>query len=471
MNKKTILKIKALIILWTLFFSAASVSAQEDEEGDFEELPSAARLGEQLWGPGSDRILYLNLNECIRRALVFNREIRAEKFDIVKAKAKYKEADIIGRPVIEYEDQLAPAPRDVSRAVQSFFDGDITVFNRFKLGIGMPVTTFGKISRAKKLALQGVEKEVQEQAKKESEVVYQVRQLYYGVLLAREVSRLVRTAYKRTDKEINKRETEGGSDPVELLKLKIFRSETEKQLEEARYKEILALEAIRVQLGIRREQSFDISPARLFPVNRRLKNFEHYVDTAFDQRADLKLLDIGSYSARLNYSLEKRYYAPDLGVGAFFELGRAPGITGVTTTDDFSDPFNFTRAGIGFQLKGKFDFGTRSAKIRQAEADLLKTKIQVDLARDAVILDVKKAYLEVKAALEDLNRADEASKLARQLLFLVQSNFDIGLAEPKDLIDAIAKFLKTRGEYFEAVFNYNVAYANLDQKLDTIPDV
>ncbi len=460
-------RVLCLLLVGAVIASGRPALAQED---GVEQLPSAARVGESIWGPGSERILYLSLKECIHRALIFNREIRMKKYDIAKAEAKYKEADIIGRPVFEYEDRIAPAPRDVSDAMESFFSGDITMLNRFKLGIGVPLTTFGKISRVKKLAVQGIKAEEEKRTKKESEIVMKVRKLYYGVLLAREVGRLLKVAYKRTGKEVSKREEEGGTNPVELLKLKIFLSETEKRLEESKYKEIIALEAMRIQLGLQKTQSFDVARERLRPVGRGLKPFTHYRDLAFGQRADLKLLQIGARSASLNYSLEKRRYAPNLGVGAFFEIGRAPGVSGVTTTDDFSDPFNFTRAGIGFQLKGKFDFGTRSAKIRQAEAELLKVQIQTNLARDAIVLEVKKAYIDVKSARENLERAEEASRFARQLLFLVQSNFDIGLAEPKDLIDAISKFLVTRGEYFEAVYHYNASFAELDQKIDSIPE-
>jgi outer membrane protein TolC len=122
------------------------------------------------------------------------------------------------------------------------------------------------------------------------------------------------------------------------------------------------------------------------------------------------------------------------------------------------------------RIKGEFDYGRQTAKIRQANADLHKTRIQAELAADGIILEVKRAYLSVKAAQDELGRAEEASKFARQVLFLTQSNFDIGLAEPKDLIDAISKFLTTRGEYFKAVFDLNVAFAELDQKVDNIPE-
>lgn len=467
-----IVPMKILILLgifWCLSLGLMNPArAAEEEDVD---IPSAAEAGEALWGPKSRKKILLDLKDCVTRALVFNRELKIIDEEQKKAEARLGEAKIIGRPVLEYEHRLAPAPRDVGNAIGSFFSGDITVFNHFKIGMGVPLTTFGKISRAKRLAEGGIEAEGYKRIKKESEVVFKVKQLYYGVLLAREVNRLLKYSHKEANKEIEKREEEGGTDPVELLKLKIFRSDMAKRLNESQNKEIMALEAMRVMLGLDPSQSFDLKKARLFASKRALKPFDHYQGIAYRRRVDIKLLQIGLNSRQLNYEIEKRRFAPDLGVGAFFEVGRAPGVTGVTTTDDFSDPFNFTRAGVGLRLKGKFDYGTRMAKINQAKADLHKTRIEADLAVDGIILEVKKAYLNVKTASQELDRAKEASKLARQVLFLTQSNFDIGLAEPKDLIDAISGFLKTRGEYFKAVFDYKVAFAELHKVLDKIPEL
>lgn len=463
-----ILSIVSFTILG-LLLSASPIMGKSNDGSD--KLKSAAAEGEKIWGPHSTREkLFLDLDDCIERALAFNRAIKAEGYAVRKAKARYGEADIIGRPILEYEHLLGPVPKDVSKATESFFTGDITILNRSKIGLGIPLATFGKIDRAKKLANQGIEAAEEGKVKKTSEVVYKVKQIYYGILLARETKRLLESAYKQSDKEIRKREEKGRTDPVELLKLKIFRSDMDKKTLEANNREILALEALRTLIGLDGAQSFDVKRTRLRPLSRKLEKFDHYQQVAYQQRADVKLLRIGLRSSRLNYELEKRRYAPDLGMGGFFEIGRAPGVEGLTADDDFNDPFNFTRAGVGLRLEGKFDLGGRTAKIRQAEADMLKAEVQGDLALQGIMLEVKKAYLNVQSAERELERAEETSKLARQLLFLTQSNFDIGLSEAKDLIDAISQFLLTRGEYFKAVFDLNVAFAELDQKVDEIPD-
>lgn len=416
--------------------------------------------------------LVLGLEDCLQRALQYNEELKANDYDREIAEGKLRELSKIGYPIVDYEYTLAPAPRQADNAVNSFFSGDITIFNKVKIGVGTPLTTFGKLGIGQDLARKGIEAERLKRVQKKSEVVLKVKQLYYGILLSHELDRLLDTALQRVKKEIDKREAEEeeATDPSEVIKLKLFRHELEKRAEESEKKRMLAREALKIQIGLDRSVALELKESHLKAVAKSLKNFDYYRDEAAKNRPELKLLDLGVQSKEDLYRLEKRKLAPNLGLGAFFEMGRAPGITGVKATDDFNNPFNFTRAGVGFQLQGQFDFHTQSAKAAQAKSDLYKTEVQKVLAGKGVALDVQEAYLDAQTAWSGVERAEEAGRLSRQLLFLTQSSVDIGVGEPKELVEAVQSFLITRGQYFEAVFNFNVAMAKLDQKRGRDPD-
>ncbi len=42
------------------------------------------------------------------------------------------------------------------------------------------------------------------------------------------------------------------------------------------------------------------------------------------------------------------------------------------------------------------------------------------------------------------------------------ANSDLGIGETKDLADAVLAMAKTRADYFQAVFNYQMGVAQLD---------
>lgn len=470
MKKLAQKKIVSFFLLLILLAPLGRLRGEEEDPGKTEEEETASEKAIKLFGPRSREVLRMSLEDCIQRALTYNPELEIADYSIQTAMEKKVEASRLGQPVVEYEYQVGPAPKDIGRAVDSFFSGELTVFNKFKLGVGVPVHTFGKVKTGKGLAERGIQAEREKKVLKKSDIVFKVKQLYNGILLAHEVNRLLKSARNGVEGEIRKREAREGTNPSELLKLKLFRAELERRMEEGDKKEILAREALGVQMGIDPVVRYDLAAEKLRPLNPRISSFEVYRREALEQRSDLKLLDIGFEARERQWTLEKRLMTPNLGVGAFFEIGRTPGVTGVTTTDDFSDPFNFTRAGFGLQLKGTLDYHTSLAKVRQARSELYKIDVQRDFAEDGVELEVKEAFLEVRNTRLDMERAEEAGKLSRQLLFLTQSNYDIGIGESQDLIDALSSFLQTRGQYFEAVFNYNVALAKLDLKTGRVPE-
>lgn len=460
MSPKTLRVI--LVLSCLLFCPGFGVLAKSQDK-------ELAQKTEHLFGPRSGKIVYLTLKECLAQALAHYGELRVADDDLELAKEKEVEASHIGTPILEYEYDLGPAPKNINEAVDSFFSGDLTVFNKWKVGVGVPLTTFGKVKTGRALARVGIEAEKEKKVKKKAEVILKIKQLYNGILLAREVNRLLSSAHDGVYDQIKEREAKGGTDPTQLLKLKLFRAELEKRIQEGETREILAKEALGVQVGMDPKVHFEIESGKLRPVDQRMKGFEEYRQEASQWRSDLKLLELGTLAKETQLTLEKRLMTPNLAAGAFFEMGYTPNITNAAQTDDFTDPFNFTRAGIGLQLKGQFDFHSSFSKVRQVKREIHKLEIQKELAAEGVELEVKEAFLEVQSTHQDVERAEEAGKLSRQLLFLTQSNYDIGLADPEDFIDALKSFLETRGQYFEAVFHYNVAVAQLDQKVGRVP--
>ncbi|MBI2974290.1 MAG: TolC family protein, partial [Deltaproteobacteria bacterium] len=380
--------------------------------------------------------LRMTLEDCIKIALEHNAKLQATGYAVDAARAQFREASAVGWPIVDYEYRSAPIPHDVSNAMDSFFSGDMAWWNKLKVGVGVPIYTFGKLSLAKEMAKSGIAASETQAFQERNSLVSKVRQLYYGVLLAEEVGRLVKEAYKRLDEEIKKREhdddaagTEENEDdsysPIENLKMKVFLFDLEKRLAEARQKEAIALEGLRVQMGLSSGTVFTVYSRKLRPVKTDLNLFDDYMQVALKNRPDVKLLSTGLEVKKNQYLLEKRKFFPDLGAGAFFEIGRtATAVQGVTATDDFNDPFNFTRAGIGVQLSGRFDFHGGNARIDKARSEYYKLNLEQMIAKEAVKLDVKDAYLKAKTAQANLGRARKAEKTARQLLFLTQSNYD-----------------------------------------------
>ncbi|MFO1463794.1 MAG: TolC family protein [bacterium] len=406
----------------------------------------------------------LSLGDCVQMALLNNREVRAKDYDIEIAQNKLREAQPRGIPSFEYEFLTFPAPRDADHAVSSFFDGNVTFAQRGKISMGIPLTTFGKIGIAQELARNGIAAEQEKKLDKQNDTVLKVKQLYYGLLLAKDVRELFTDANRHLENEVRRRESSSeATDPVELVRLKLFRYEVLNRLLDTDKKAALAREGLRIQLGMERGTQFAIQDEHLTPVDTEIKDFDYYLEMNRKNNPKNRLLDIGVRASEAQYRLEKRKIAPDVGIGGFYEFGvTAKPISGIDLTDDFNDPFNFNRVGFGLRVKGDINIKQYIAKTRAAQADYFKNALNKSIADEGLELELKDAYLSVLQTREAMENGYRAMKLARQYVFLTKTNVDIGVGDKKDYSDALQAYLVSRGRYLESVFNYNVAVATLE---------
>lgn len=407
----------------------------------------------------------LSLEQCINLALKNNEEIKAAHHDIAIIAAKKIEATKRYLPVFKYKYRIGPVPKDLDNPTQSFFDGKVSLFNSFKLEVGAPISTFGRIKIAQYLADLGVDLKKLEAKKKSDEIILTVYKLYNGILLARELRSLVMQGLDAVEKKIKELEKDENTDQIQILKLKVILYEAERKLNEAITKEALALATLKVQMGLEQEVDFDIKDKSLKLAKFKMRSFEDILKDAKNYRPEYKLLKKGVQARLLKYDLEKREYLPTLGIGGYGEYAVTPGIYGDEDSNDFTNPFNFKRAAIGFELSGTLDFRKTKSKIKQAKAEYLKMIAQKRAAFKGLEIDLKKAYTDLKSNRYLLTRAEKDKKAARQIVFLTKSNLDIGLGDKKDYLDALQSYLLFQGRAFESIFNYNNAVATLRLKM------
>ncbi len=425
-----------------------------------------------------------SLDDCIRVALDRNIRIRASGYEVQAARGQLTEANAQFWPVLEYKYRVAPVPTDASNAFNSFFDGEVTLFQSIRVGIGMPIMTFGQLLAVKNMATGGVQAARIREAQTREQTISEVKKLYYGILLAREVEGLLADAADRLHNKIkgeaekkarfDEAEIAGEElpeeeimDPYDNLQLKLFHTDLQRRLAETRENIELAREGLRIQMGLMPDEPLELEMKSLKAEDVDLAAYERYFDTGLDTMPELKLVDVGVEVKRQQYRLERFKLAPRMGVGFFVDVGRAVGpISGITSTDDYNNPFNYTRAGVGIEVKGSIDVHGSLGRIRKSRAEYYKASVERLLARRAAGLDLRKAYLNVKRARKDLDRAADAKSMAQQMMFLSKINYDMGLEEDQQkYADALKIVLLTRGQYYKAIFSYNVALAELAKRV------
>lgn len=416
----------------------------------------------------TNKELFLKLEDCIKLAVENNEKLKGAGYAITAAESKLKEAKAAFWPIIDYEYWIAPVPTDAQRAFDAFFEGELALFNRIKIGIGLPVFASGQLQTAVKLGKHGVAASRELNIKERESVIYQVKQLYYGVLLAGELDKLLTDAVNKINNKLKDEEAMEipTHSPYDLLKIRVFRTEMEKRRNEVRDNQELALGGLRVQMGLPEDVKFRLAANLLKPQVVELASMEKYLEASMEHRPEVHLLDIGVSAKKLEYKLEKQKMGPTAGLGFFIDVGRVTSpIRNLAFQDDFNDPFDFSRAGFGMKLSGLLDFHGSAAKIKKAKAEYLKAVYDRMIANKGLRLDAEKAFLTAQRRKEDVKRTRAAESMARQMMFLSKTNYEIGIGDEKDYTDALQLVLLSRGQYFESVYHYNVALADLEQKV------
>ncbi len=410
----------------------------------------------------------LNLDECVERALLNNEDIKGAQYDIYGSIAKKIEATKRYVPVVNYKYRFAPVPQDLNDPVDSLFGGDISVFNSIKIEAGVPLTTFGKITVSNELANIGIDASRLQKVRKSDEVALDIYKLYYGIVLARESKQLADKGLQAVQDKITELEKAETPDQLQILKLKAIIYQIDKKLDEANKKELIAIAMLKYHMGLEDDVDFDIRDKSLKSENYRARSYEDLVQESKAKRPEFTLLNYQVDAKQKQLTLEKKNYLPKLVAGTFFEYGDSPGIVGDESQNDFTNPFNFLRAGVGLELSGELDFRKIKANVELAKAELGKAIAEKRSKHRLLEIDLKNAYLELEQRQKLLNRSEREQKSARQIVFLTKSNVDIGIGEKKDYLEALQSYLLIQAAHLENIYNYNVAVATVKNKVGSL---
>ncbi|MCP5463856.1 MAG: TolC family protein [Deltaproteobacteria bacterium] len=417
------------------------------------------------------QVLTLSLDDCIRYALNNNEDIKMAHYDVVGSIAQKIEATKRYVPVVKYQYRIAPVPKDVNNPAQSFFSGDISVFNSFKIEAGIPVTTFGRLAISKELADIGIDASRLQKQRKADEILLDVYKLYHGILLADELSILAQKGLDAISDKIGELEREENADQLQILKLKAVLYQVEKKADEAYKKGTIAKAMLKYRLGLEDDVVLLLKNKTLNKEHFPYRSYEDLLKQAKNSRAEFKLLQKQVWAKDKQLQLEKREYYPKLILGSFIDYGVSPGIIGDEDDSAFNNPFNFTRAGVGFELAGELDFRKIKSKVEKAKAEKYKAIAEKRSKHRLLEIDMKNSFLELEQRRKLLMRAEQEKKSARQVVFLTKSNLDIGLGEKKDYLEAVQSYLLIQAALYENIFNYNTAVAKIKSQIGTLYDV
>jgi outer membrane protein TolC len=343
--------------------------------------------------------------------------------------------------------------------------GDLRPFTEITLDALQPLWTFGRLRSLRDAAAFGVEAGEADVASKQATVLFQVRELYWGLVLGKELLDVADDAMAELAKAENRlrEELDAGSDEVtqnDLFKLQVFKYEIGKRHREAVDKVTLGVAALRTALGLDDAVDLDVAAEELVPLSVTIDSLEPYVAMAFSNRPEIDQLQAVMSARSSLVRASKSEYFPQFFLAVQLKYNYAADRFDARNPFVYN-PFNFFRKGFALGLSWNLNFVRTRDRVRIAKVEVAQLAHEDSALVAGIRLDVQKGYVELKQARENLRESEEALKVSDNWLRAESQTFDLGIGEVRDLIDAFRANSAMRVEHLQNIFELNTAVARL----------
>lgn len=436
----------------------------------------ALLLSSSLFAAAPKETVKLNLNTAIERMIKHNGELASERKGLDFAEGRIDQANAAWFPKAELYLLAAPIFEDKGNALGTVKDySKWGVFANVKMTVLQPLYTFGIISEYKKAAKSGYEVEIQKVKTKQAELVYRVKQFYYGVQLAKDLFDIVKDGKEKMDSAISKAEDMVKRNKIkreDLFSLKAYYAQITTRYDEAKRIYDLAKKALAWTIGLSVDSEIELEDETIIPEELDLKTQDEYVAETLASRPELKMLTSGIDATRSLWQGQAKQKRP-----VFFAM--AYGNTAYSNVRSpqhntyLNDPFNDLSGAFMVGFKFNLDWWSINALSKQSKAEYEKLVEAKDTLTEGMLLQVEKAYREAVDHKNAITYTKEGETNANKWMINAFLGYGMGFNEARDLTDSLKAYFEAQLNYNMSIYNFNMALADLTRYMgkEVVPSI
>ena len=421
---------------------------------------------------GAGERLVLGLSQLIRMAVEKSPEIAEAQSEVAGAKSDLAQADAASYPQFDTTTLVGPVndarrPQVAgTRIIDPSAEFAVGAFGRTDMTLTQPLYTFGKLSNRRHAAARGVAAAEAKLPRKRGEIALRVKELYYGLVLARvgiEAAEDAAVYFDEARRRID-RLLEGGSQNViesDLYRIDAYRADTIRSQAEAEKGVRTAYFALKEIVGLADGADFDPADKMLSAGGVGPTDLEECVRKALSDRPDFLQLEQALQAQKWSVegALSDRYPSFFAALGGSFA-----GAPGRETLHNhyIPDQFNHAGGGVVGGMLWHFDFGILKARVDKERANYERLIHTKEMAKLGIPIEVAQRYYEANQWRATADAYDHAASSARKWIVAALTSFDMGVGTADDMLRGIERYGQRRGKYLEALFEYNMSLARLE---------
>lgn len=404
----------------------------------------------------------LNLPKTVQMALDYNRDIKNSQYALKKAEYAINQAQAGKKPSVDYnfgaQRSRATDAATYSRAA-SLMGSANSISNAFSNGISVniPLYTGGLVEGQIDVAKLGKTNAQEEILRVEQATKYSAIEGYYGLLAYQELQGVYHEAVDNLQGHLDNVQAQynvGTKAKVDVLSSDVSLANAKTTAITADNNVAIAESNLNNILGLPLETKLNLADHQL-PFDTYNISLQEAMDYAMKYRPEVLQAAIAVQEAERSIDIADAGNKPTVAItgGNDWADNTFPGI-------DANKRSWKVAAGVTYNF---YDGGATKAKVNQAKQDLLVTRETEQKTRESVQLQVKQAYLNIRSAAQKVEETQTVVDQARENYRIQNIRYQAGVGINLDVLDAQLSLNQAQVNHIQALYDYNVGIAKLEQ--------
>ena len=295
------------------------------------------------------------------------------------------------------------------------------------------------------------------------ETVTQVKNAYFATLLAKEAFSVYKDVYENAVS--NYEETKKKFDAEKVSELELLRAKTTvanaiPNVYNAESSIILALWQLKAILGVDLDMNLDIAGKLGDYADQMYYEIHQHDSVSLDHNTTMKQLAIQSEMLAQSIKLQKYANIPSLALAFNFS------INAMTNDFNFSSyrwtPHSYVALSLNIPI---FAGGKRYQAIRQAKNQYQQVQLQTDNTERQLKIAIRQSLTTMETNMKSYYSAQDAVAMAEKGYSIAEKAYQVGRSTLIELNDAQLALTQARLAEYQAIYNFVVAKAQLEQTL------
>ncbi len=413
----------------------------------------------------------LSLQECLKYALANNQQLARTRLEEDMGRFKTSEVRARALPQVNAQGQytnnikkqVLPVPGEITGGAP----GTTTLL---EAGVTHNIVASGTLTQevynqsvftGLKAAKAGEEYYKMQTAQSEETVIYNVTQLYYSTLVSREKMIVLDANIEKMTKLVETTSSQvqnGLARKIDLDRMRVNLTNYKTQRTQAQNQFLVQANQLKQQMGMAMNSALNL-PSTSFKEIESKATVAEFGGMNIDNRIEYRLLQKQQELQEFQKKAYKAEYYPSLALSGNYSYNGISNKFDMLKSKSGGSTANwYDMAAVSLTLKIPiFDGWARRSRVSQANVTLKQLRKDMEATTLSLNTQYENAKLQVQNNLATIRAQKENVELADEVYNSTQNNYNLGLANLTDLLDAETSLTSAQNNYNEALLQYKLA--------------